>query len=150
MKENFSPSSDLLQFIAKMALVGIEKGHFSEAQFMLKTVVDLCPNNLDAKIVQAMSEIMMGHLTLGVTSLMNLLKQDPKNERIKGFLALAFQIVGAKKEAQSLAEHILEHCKDTTTLSMADAVLKAQEESISPHDLQAKQCQHMNKEAYVH
>ena len=62
----------------------------------------------------------------------------------------SFQIVGAKKEAQALAEHILEHCKDTTTLSMADAVLKAQEESISPHDLQAKQCQHMNKEAYVH
>ena len=143
MENKISP--ELLQFITNIAFVGIERGYFKEANEMLSAVREACPNNINAKMTQAMGHVFMGQLVQGVKELFDVLKQDPKNEIVKGFLAVAFKLSRADEQALDVSQQILEHSDNEVAKSIAQGILEDYRNHISPHTLQAELCENLNK-----
>ena len=50
---------ELLELLANVAFVGIERGRFKEAQEIFSALVEARPHNINSKIAQAMGELMM-------------------------------------------------------------------------------------------
>ena len=73
--------------------------------------------------------------------LMACLKEDPNNETVKGFLAIALKMGQADDQAVSLSKHILKNCKNNDTRSIAQGILETCKKTLSLHKLQAEQCQ---------
>ena len=132
---------ELLELLANIAFVGIERGHFKEAQEIFSALVEARPHNINSKIAQAMGELMMCHVADATKMLMVCLKEDPNNETVKGFLALALKMGKVDNEAVSLSNHILKNCKDNDTRSIAKGILESCKNAMTPHNLQAAQCQ---------
>lgn len=131
---------ELLELLANVAFVGIERGRFKEAQEIFSALVDVRPHNINSKIAQAMGELMMCHVTDANKMLMACLKEDPNNETVKGFLAIALKMGKADDQAVSLSKHILKNCKDNDTRSIAQKILETCKKTLSLHKLQAEQC----------
>ena len=142
MKEGIS--KELLQFITNTAFVGIERGYFKEADEMLNTVVEICPKNLSAKVARAMGRVFMGQLTQGVKELFGVLKEDPKNEIAKGFIALAFKIARMDDQAVELSQQILTYSPDQSAKAIAQGILEDVKNKISLHALQAELSSNFN------
>ena len=136
---------EVLQFITNIAFVGIERGCFKEANEMLSAVREVCPNDLNAMTTQAMAHVFMGQLVEGVKELFEVLKKDPKNEIVKGFLAVAFKLGRADDQALSLSQQILEYSNNDIAKSIAQGILEDYKNHISPHELQAELCTNLNK-----
>lgn len=132
---------ELLELLANVAFVGIERGRFNEAQEIFAALVEARPHNINSKIAQAMGELMMLHVTDAVKMLTTCLKEDPNNETAKGFLALALKMGKVDNEAVGLSKHILNTCKDNDTRSIAQGILESCKNALSLHKLQAEQCQ---------
>ena len=132
---------DLLELLANVAFVGIERGRFKEAQEIFSALVDVRPHNINSKIAQAMGELMMCNVKDANKMLMACLKEDPNNETVKGFLAIALKMGQADDQAVSLSKHILKNCKNNDTRSIAQGILETCKNALSLHKLQAEQCQ---------
>lgn len=143
MKNKINP--EILQFVTNIAFVGIERGYFKEANEILSAVLEVCPKDLNARMTQAMAHVFMGQLVQGVKELFDVLKQDPKNEIAKGFLAIAFKLGHVDNQALSLSQQILEHSDDDTAKSIAQGILDDYKNHISPHELQAELCTNLSK-----
>ena len=143
MENKISP--ELLQFITNIAFVGIERGHFEEANEILSAVREVCPSNISAKITQAMAHVFTGQLVQGAKELFDILKQDPKNEIVKGFLAIAFKLGRADAQALDVSQQILEYSDNEIAKNIAQGILEDYRNHISPHTLQAELCSNLNK-----
>ena len=143
MENKINP--EILQFITNVAFVGIERGYFKEANAILSAVLEVCPNDSNAKMTQAMAHVFMGDLVQGVKELFDVLKQNPKNEIVKGFLAVAFKLGHVDHQALSLSQQILEHSDNEVAKSIAQGILDDYKNHISPHALQAELCTNLGK-----
>ena len=143
MESKINP--ELLQFITNVAFIGIERGYFKEANEILAAVLEIRPNDINAQTTQAMAHVFMGQLVQGVKELFNVLKKDPKNEIVKGFLAVAFKLGHADDQALSISQQILEHSNNDVAKSIAQDILKDYKNHISPHALQAELCTNLSK-----
>lgn len=143
MENKINP--EILQFITNIAFIGIERGYFKEANEILAAVLEVCPNDLNAKTTQAMAHVFMGQLVQGVKELFDVLKQDPKNEIVKGFLAVAFKLGHIDHQALSLSQQILENSDNDVAKSIAQGILEDYKNHISPHALQAELCTNLSK-----
>ena len=135
---------ELLELLANVAFIGIERGHFKEAESIFSALVEARPHNINAKIAQAMGELMMCHVTNATKLLMACLQEDPQNETIKGFLTIALKMGKVDQEAIGLSNHILKHCKNPDTRSIAKGILDSYKNSITLHKLHAEQCQQVH------
>ena len=143
MEKKVNP--ELLQFITNVAFVGIERGYFKEANEILSAVTEICPKDLNAKTMQAMAHVFMGQLVQGVKELFEVLKQDPKNEIVKGFLAVAFKLGHVDDQALNLSQQILEYSDNEIAKNIAQGILDDYKKHISPHALQAELCTNIGK-----
>lgn len=143
MENKINP--EILQFITNVAFVGIERGYFKEANAILSAVLEVCPNDSNAKTTQAMAHVFMGDLVQGVKELFDVLKQNPKNEIVKGFLAVAFKLGHVDHQALSLSQQILEHSDNDVAKGIAQGILDDYKSHISPHALQAELCTNLGK-----
>lgn len=143
MENKINPQ--ILQFVTNVAFVGIERGYFQEANNILSSVLEVCPNNLNAKTSQAMAHVFMGQFVQGIKELFGILKQDPKNEIVKGFLAVAFKLGHVDHQALNLSQQILENSNDETAKSIARGILEDYKNHITLHALQAELCKNLNR-----
>ena len=143
MEKKINP--EMLQFLTNVAFIGIERGYFKEANEILSAVTAIRPNDLNAKTTQAMAHVFMGELVKGVKELFDILKQDPKNEIVKGFLAVAFKLGHVDNQALNLSQQILEHSDNEIAKNIAQGILEDYKKHISPHALQAELCTNLNK-----
>ena len=143
MENKINP--EILQFVTNIAFVGIERGCFKEANAILSAVREICPNDVNAKTTQAMGHIFMGQLVQGVNELFDILKQDPKNEIVKGFLAVAFKLGHVDNHALDLSQQILEYSDNEVAKNIAQGILDDYKKNISPHALQAELCTNLSK-----
>ena len=143
MENKINP--EILQFITKVAFVGIERGYFKEANAILSAVREVYPDDVNAKMTQAMAHVFMGQLVEGVKELFDVLKQDPKNEIVKGFLAIAFKLGHVDNQALSLSQQILEHSDNEIAKNIAQSILDDHKNHLSPHALQAELCTNLSK-----
>jgi hypothetical protein len=143
MKNKINP--EILQFVTDVAFVGIERGYFKEANEILSAVLEVCPNDVNAKTTQAVAHVFMGQLVQGVKELFEILKKDPKNEIVKGFLAVAFKLGHVDNQALNLSQQILEHSDNEIAKDIAQGILEDYKNHISPHALQAELCANLSK-----
>ena len=143
MENKINP--EILQFVTNVAFVGIERGYFKEANEILSAVLEVCPNDINAKTTQAMGHVFMGQLVQGVKELFDVLKKDPKNEIVKGFLAIAFKLGHVDNQALSLSQQILEYSNNEIAKNIARSILEDYRNHISPHALQAELCANLGK-----
>lgn len=143
MKNKIDP--EILQFITDIAFVGIERGYFKEANDILLAVLEVCPNDSNAKITQAMVHVFTGQLVQGVKELFSILKQNPKNEIVKSFLAVAFKLAHIDHQALSLSQQILENSNNEIAKTIAHDILEDYRNHITPHALQAELCTNLSK-----
>ncbi len=142
--------AEIAQFLLEVGLVGIEKGLFTESKAIFEAVVKLFPNDLNAKLVQSVGYVFMGELEKGGKNLFDILKQDPKNDKAKSYLALAMKMGHVDDHAEGLIKYLLENTKDEDARALAESLWKTYKSEVKPHELNAEQAAKVGKESYVY
>lgn len=140
----------MAQFLLEVGLVGIEKGLFTETKAIFETVVKFFPNDLNAKLIQAVGHVFMGELKEGGEKLFAILRKDPKNDKAKSYLALALKMGHADNQAEGLIRHLLEGTKDEDVRALAEGLLKTCVSEIKPQVLNAEQAAKVGNGSYVY
>ncbi len=151
MKNNRPFPAEMFQFLTNVGLVGIECGRFQEAQTIFDIIVNVLPNDLNAKIVQALGLVFTGKWVEGAKALAAILKEDPKNEQVLSFFAMVFKMGKIDGEAMSIIHTILQNSQNESARQLAQEMLNDYRNHIKPDQLNAEQAARVGKkELYVH
>ncbi len=121
-------SSDLLKMLAEIGFLGISRGFSAPPKDIFNGIIAVRPNDPNALTGKAVADVLLGNQADGTQELLALIKQDPKNDVAKSFLAVAYFMQRNFTELAKVVKNLVESGKDANAITMAKGLLeKAQE-----------------------
>jgi len=117
-------SSDLLKLLAEIGFLGISKGLTNQPKDIFSGIIAVRPDDPNAFLGKAIADTLAGNVSEGSEALNAILKNDPKNDIAKSFLALAFFMKKDYTEVKKLAKCIIEANADANAVAMANGLLE--------------------------
>jgi predicted Zn-dependent protease len=121
-------SSDLLKMLAEIGFLGISRGFSAPPKDIFNGIIAVRPDDPHALTGKAVADVLLGNQADGTQELLALIKQDPKNDVAKSFLAVAYFMQRNFTELAKVVKNLVESGKDANAITMAKGLLeKAQE-----------------------